>query len=297
MDRIGIVGTGVMGLAMAGHLLEAGYEVHGFDVVPEKTEELTRIGGISESSGTHLAKRSDVLLLSLPSVAALEAATSDIARGAHDGLLALEMGTLPIEAKQQSRQALAAVGVELMDVPVSGTGLQAADASLVIFASGSPAAFERVAPILSVIGRSTHFMGDFGNGSIMKYIANLLVAIHNLSSAEAHALGIAAGMDPEVVQRVMSDGVGASKIFDIRGPMMVADVYDPPAARLSILLKDTRIIKAFAEEVGAPTPLLDAAIPVYEQSEAQGLGDLDAAALCRYLEQRAGLQRPPKRHQ
>lgn len=294
MDRIGIVGTGVMGLAMAGHLLEAGYEVHGFDVNPARLDELSRIGGVADPSGTLLAERSDVLLLSLPSVAALEAATADIARGAHDGLLAVEMGTLPIEAKQRSRESLKAVGVELMDVPVSGTGLQAADASLVIFASGSAEAMERTAPIFSVIGRSTHYLGEFGNGSIMKYIANLLVAIHNLSSAEAHALGIAAGMDPEVVQRVMSDGVGSSKIFDIRGPMMVADRYDPPAARLSILLKDTRIIKNFADSVGAPTPLLDAAIPIYEQSEAEGLGDLDAAALCRYLEQRAGLQRSRK---
>ncbi len=186
---------------------------------------------------------------------------------------------------------LAAVNVELMDVPLSGTGLQAADATLVVFASGSAEAYERAAPIFSIIGRSTHYLGEFGNGSVMKYIANLLVAVHNLSTAEAHALGIAAGLDPEVVQRVMSDGVGSSKIFDIRGPMMVADHYEPPAARLSIILKDARIIKGFAQARGAPTPLLDAAIPIYEQSEADGLGDLDAAALCRRLERLAGLRR------
>ena len=291
-ERIGMMGTGVMGLAMAGHLLEAGYQVHGFDIDPERLNALDPIGGIPETSGVSLAKRCDVLLISLPSVTALESATADMVRGAHDGLLAVEMGTLPIGAKQRSRELLAEVGVELMDVPVSGTGLQAADATLVIFASGSAPALERMAPIFSVIGRSTHNLGEFGNGSIMKYIANLLVAIHNLSSAEAHALGIAAGLDPELVQQVMSDGVGSSKMFDIRGPMMVVDTYDPPAARLSIILKDTKIIKDFAENVGAPTPLLDAAIPIYQQSEDAGLGDLDAAALCRYLEQSAGLKRP-----
>lgn len=295
-DRIGIVGIGVMGSAMSGHLLRAGYEVHGFDVVDERLAEFSRIGGIAEPSGEAVAAASDILLISLPSVAALEAATPDIARGAHDGLVAVEMGTLPLEAKHQSREMLAAVGVELMDVPVSGTGLQAADATLVIFASGSPEAFEKVAPALAVIGRSTHYLGDFGNGSIMKYIANLLVTIHNLSTAEAHALGMAAGIDAEVVQQVMSDGVGASKIFDIRGPMMVADSYDPPAARLSILLKDARIIKAFATEVGAPTPLLDAAIPVYEQSEDEGLGNLDAAALFRHLRRLAAPGEPADWH-
>lgn len=294
MDRIGMVGLGVMGNAMAGHLLAAGYQVHGFDVVPEKCAAFAQMGGLAESSGKAVAEAADVVLVSLPSVAALETASADIASGAHEGLIVCEMGTFPLDVKQRAHQTLALAGVELMDVPLSGTGLQAADATLVVFASGSPEAFDRVAPVLAVIGRSTHYLGDFGNGSVMKYIANLLVSIHNLATAEAHTLGIAAGIDPAVVQRVMSDGVGASKIFDIRGPMMVADSYDPPAARLSILLKDAKIIKAFADEVGAPTPLLEATIPVYERSEETGLGDLDAAALCRYLETSSGLQRPSR---
>jgi 3-hydroxyisobutyrate dehydrogenase-like beta-hydroxyacid dehydrogenase len=280
-----------MGSAMSGHLLNAGYEVHGFDVIPDRVEAFAGLGGIPESSGAAVAASSDIVLLSLPTVQSLDEATADVAARAHDNLIVVEMGVFPMDAKERAQQRLADVGVELMDVPVSGTGLQAADASLVVFASGSEAAFTRTAPIFDVIGRSTHFLGDFGNGSIMKYIANLLVAVHNLATAEAHALGIAAGMDPALVQRVMSDGVGSSKIFDIRGPMMVADTYDPPAARLAIILKDAGIIKAFAEGVGAPTPLLDTAIPIYEKSKADGLGDLDAAALCRYLERLGSLER------
>lgn len=290
-ERIGVVGIGVMGSAMSGHLLQAGYEVHGFDVIPEKVEDFVELGGVAESSGAAVAAASDIVLLSLPTVQSLDDAAADVAGGAHDNLIVVEMGVFPMDAKERARSRLADVGVELMDVPVSGTGLQAADATLVVFASGSEEAFQRTAPIFDVIGRSTHFLGEFGNGSVMKYIANLLVAVHNLAAAEAHTLGIAAGMDPALVQKVMSDGVGSSKIFDIRGPMMVADTYDPPAARLSIILKDAGIIKAFAEGVGAPTPLLDVAIPIYEQSKADGLGDLDAAALCRYLEQRGGLTR------
>lgn len=290
-ERIGVVGIGVMGSAMSGHLLRAGYEVHGFDVVSEKVDSFAELGGIPESSGAAVAAATDIVLLSLPTVQSLDEATADVAGGAHDNLIVVEMGVFPMDAKERAQKRLADVGVELMDVPVSGTGLQAADASLVVFASGSQEAFARTAPIFDVIGRSTHFLGEFGNGSIMKYIANLLVAVHNLATAEAHALGIAAGMDPALVQRVMSDGVGSSKIFDIRGPMMVADTYDPPSARLSIILKDAGIIKAFAEGVGAPTPLLDTAIPIYENSKADGLGDLDAAALCRYLERLGGLER------
>lgn len=289
-ERIGILGLGVMGSAMARHLLAAGYEVHGFDVVPEKMDAFAGLGGLTEASGAAVAQSSDIVILSLPSVVALEQATAELLRGAHDGLIAIEMGTLPLEAKERARTALAVAGADLMDVPVSGTGLQAEDGTLVVFASGSREAFDRSAPLFEVIGRSTHYLGAFGNGSVMKYIANLLVSVQTLAAAEAHALGIAAGMDPAVVQEVMSDGVGSSKIFDIRGPMMVQDVYSPPSARLSIILKDAGIIKAFAQDVGAPTPLLDASIPVYDEA-AVAFGDLDAAALCRYLENLGGLHR------
>ena len=260
-ETIGVVGLGVMGSAMAGHLIAAGFEIHGFDIDADKVARFGEMGGTPESSAAEVASRSGIVLFSLPTVEALDRVAEDVAKGAHPGLIAVEMGTLPIEAKQRARALLADAGVELMDVPVSGTGLQAADATLVILASGSPEAFERTRPVFEVIGRSTHYLGEFGNGSVMKYIANLLVAVHNLSTAEAHALGIAAGIDPETVQRVTSDGVGSSRIFEIRGPMMVEDDYLPASARLDIILKDARIIKAFADRVGAPTPLLDAAIP------------------------------------
>jgi len=289
-QRIGVLGLGVMGIAMSRHLLEAGYEVHGFDVIREKVDVFAGLGGLPEASGAAVAQSSDVVILLLPSVVALEQATADLLLGAHEGLIAIEMGTLPLAAKESAREALAVVGIDLMDVPVSGTGLQAEDGTLVVFASGSPEAFDSSSPLFEVIGRSTHYLGAFGNGSVMKYIANLLVAVHTLAAAEAHALGIASGMDPALVQEVMSDGVGSSKIFDIRGPMMVDDVYTPPSARLSIILKDAGIIKAFARDAGAPTPLLDAAIPVYGAA-ADSFGELDAAALCRHLENLGGLHR------
>ena len=276
---------------MSGHLIDAGYVVHGFDVDEAKLAAFAARGGIAQTSGAAVAAASDLVLLSLPTIGALEAATEDVAAGAQEGLIVAEMGVFPIEAKTAARDRLAQVGVELMDVPVSGTGLQAADATLVVMASGSQEAFDATKAVFDVLGRATYFLGPFPNGSVMKFIANLLVVVHNLASAEAHALGIAAGMDPAVVQEVISDGVGSSKIFEIRGPMMVADDYEQASARLNIARKDAGIISAFAKSVGSPTPLLDAAIPVYDQAQAAGLGDLDAAALCRFLEQSAGLRR------
>jgi 3-hydroxyisobutyrate dehydrogenase-like beta-hydroxyacid dehydrogenase len=282
--NVGIIGLGVMGTAVAGHLLEAGHTVRGFDIDADRIDALAFAGGVPEPSASVVAGHSEVILLWLPSVDALEKTTADIVQGAHHGLVVIEMGTLPLAAKEAARDRLATVGVDLLDAPVSGTGHQAADATLVIFASGPVAAFEKARPIFEVISKSSYHFPEFGHGSVMKYIANLLVTVHNLVAAEAHVLGIAAGLDPALVQQVMSDGVGASRMLDIRGPMMVADSYQPPAGRLDIILKDAGIIKDYAETRGAPTPLLDAALPVYGEASRQGLGALDAAAVCRYLE-------------
>ncbi len=294
--RVGIVGVGVMGTAMGRNLLDAGFAVTCCDVRPEQVTAIEAMGATGRRSAAEVANDSDVVLLSLPSVDALY----DVVDGdgglmgtANRRVVVVEMGTLPLADKYAVRDSLAEQDIAMLDVPVSGTGLQAADATLVVFASGDEQAFRVAKPVFDVIGKKTHYLGEFGNGSKMKFIANLLVAVHNLATAEAHALGIAAGLDPALVQQVQSDGVGSSKIFDIRGPMMVDDSYDPPAARLDIILKDARIISAFAHAHGAPTPLLNAAIPVYEASVSDGLGDLDAAALCRYLERIGGIDRQP----
>jgi L-threonate 2-dehydrogenase len=289
-ERIGVIGLGVMGSAMARNMLRAGHQVLGFDIDDQKRSTFADIGGEVASSAGEVAGAVELVLLSLPTTSALSAVGEEIAHTARPGLVCLEAGTFPLQAKLEAREVVTPAGVDLLDTPVSGTGLQAADATLVVFASGSRDGFDRARPIFEAIGRSTHYLGEFGNGSKMKYIANLLVAVHGLAAAEAHVLGIAAGLDPARVQEVMEDGVGSSKIFEIRGPMMVADDY-PAAARLDILLKDATLIRDYARSVGAPTPLLDAAVPVYARSSEAGLGDLDAAALCRYLEDLGGLER------
>ncbi len=287
---VGVVGVGIMGGAMASNLLRAGHRVVGFDVDTARTSDLSDEGLVVAESAAGVAANASVVILSLPSPRALHQVADELAESGITGLLCLETGTLPLADKILARDRLATAGIDLMDVPLSGTGLQARDATLVVLASGSVEGFERAEPVFDAIGRSRHYLGEFGNGSKMKYIANLLVAVHNLATAEAHALGIAAGMDPAVVQEVMEDGVGSSKIFEIRGPMMVADEY-PPAARLDIILKDAGLIAGYARSVGAPTPLLDTALVVYEEASAAGLGDFDAAVLCRYLEQQGGLTR------
>jgi 3-hydroxyisobutyrate dehydrogenase-like beta-hydroxyacid dehydrogenase len=278
---------------MAGQLLKAGFTVHGFDVDEGKRDAFRACGGIAANSVTELTTNAQIILLSLATVAALVAVTEELAGAVRPGQLCIELGTFGVDDKHAARRRLAPAGVELMDAPVSGTGLQAAQGQLVVLASGTREAFDRSSGVFAAIGRSSHYLGEFGNGSVMKYIANVLVVVHNLVSAEAHTLGIAAGLDPAAVQAVTSDGIGASKIFDIRGPMMVADTYEPPSARMDLTLKDIKVIRSYAASVGAPTPLLDTAEEYYQLAVDSDMAGLDPAALCRLLEQRAGLHRRP----
>ena len=289
-ETVGVVGLGVMGSAMAANLVTAGHPVVGFDIDPERRSSAAGAGVRIENSAGAVGAASGIVVFSLPTVPALADVAAEVAAHTPEGLLCLETGTFPLEAKMAAREVLAASGVELMDTPLSGTGLQAADRTLVVFASGSREGFDRARAVFEAIGRSSHYLGEFGNGSRMKYIANLLVVVHNLAAAEAHVLGMAAGMDPATVQRMVEDSTGSSKIFEIRGPMMVVDDY-PAAARLDVLLKDALIIRDFARSSGAPTPLLDAALDAYRETSAAGMGGFDAAVLCRYLETEAGLVR------
>lgn len=205
------------------------------------------------------------------------------ARATTRSVVVVEMGTLPLEIKQQSQKRLAAVGVDMLDAPVSGTGLQAADATLIVYASGSRPAYESARAVFEVIAARSFYLGEFGNGSRMKFVANLLVAVNTVAAAEAHALGAAAGLAPSVTQEVIAAGVGSSRMFEIRGAMMVEESYDP-AARLAIIKKDAEIIAEFARTLGVGTPLLDAALPLYRRGTASGLGDLDAAAVRRLFD-------------
>lgn len=282
-----------MGTAYAHHLLGAGFDVIGWDTDPARRDALVELGGDSANDAAEMASVSDVILSALPSTAALmESADGDrgLAAGAHPGLVLVEMSTFPLAAKERVREVMEPLGAVVIDAPVSGTGLQAAAAEIVIYASGDSETLERIRPVFDAIGKATFELGDFGNGSRMKYVANLLVSVHNLATAEAFVLGMQGGLEPQQILDVISAGVGSSSIFEIRGPMMVADDY-PPAARLRMFIKDMTIIGDFAREVGASTPLLDASLPWYEEGVKDGLGDFDAAVLCRMLEDRAEFDR------
>jgi len=133
-------------------------------------------------------------------------------------------------------------------------------------------------------------IGEFGIGSKLKFVANLLVTIHNLSTAEAMVVGEKAGIDLGLLYRVISDGAGSSRMFQVRGPMMVRGRYVPAHMKSKIYQKDIDIIRAFVRRLKCPTPLFDGSIPYYSAALRQGFALEDTAAIHSVLRKRAGLR-------
>ena len=241
-----------------------------------------------------MAAGADVILSALPSVDALDVAffgPHGIAAGAHPGLAVLEMSTFPLDAKERARVGLLEHGVTMLDCPVSGTGAQAAVKDIVVYASGDADAIAKVRPMFAGFSRATYNTGAFGNGSRMKYVANLLVTIHNVASAEAMVLGIKSGLDPQMVYDLIRAGVGTSRVFEVRGPMMVADDYEKASMSVKLYHKDIDVIADHAAKLGVPVPLFSASIPVYSAALSMGYGEQDTASVCGVLETMAGVKR------
>jgi L-threonate 2-dehydrogenase len=283
-----MIGLGVMGSAMSGNLLAAGFTVVGFDVAAARMKAHTDAGGEVADSPRAVAESVDTVVTSLPSVAALHEVVSGdggLSSSDRNDLVVLETSTLPLDAKFFARDALAPAGVRVLDCPLSGTGAQARVKDVTVFVSGDESAAIRVAPVLEGLARRHFYTGEFGNGSKLKYIANLLVTIHNLSTAEAFLLARRAGLDEGVMLEAIGDGAGASRMFQVRGPLMAEGNYDNATMRVELFQKDIEIIRRFAQEVHSPTPLFTLSAQFYEAAMAQGRATQDPACVLAVLEQ------------
>jgi len=280
MKAVGVIGLGIMGSAMSANLVKARFDVCGYDVLQARRAALRKARGKACGSAAEVAARAQVVITSLPSAQALH----DVCREIETPCIIVETSTLPIGDKLLAREAAGKKKIVLLDCPLSGTGAQAKTKDLVVYGSGDRKAFEKIKPVLQGFARSHHYLGEFGNGSKMKYVANLLVAIHNVAAAEAFVLGMKAGLDPKTIYQVAGDGAGTSRMFQVRGPQMVAGRYDDATMKVEVWQKDMKIIGEYATRLGVPTPLFNASAALYTAAMAQGFEQQDTASVCAVLE-------------
>jgi 3-hydroxyisobutyrate dehydrogenase-like beta-hydroxyacid dehydrogenase len=291
--QVGIVGLGIMGGAIAKNLSAAGWQVIGFDIAKERCAEAKAAGVEIAKSAADVAAKAPNILISLPKPEALTATVEAIADAKLPRRVFAELSTFSIEDKETAEATLRAAGHVMLDCPLSGTGAQARTKDLVVYASGDAQAIQGLMPVFADFSRQAHDLGVFGNGMKMKFVANLLVAIHNVASAEAMVLGMKAGLDPAQIFKLIQAGAGNSRMFELRAPMMVEDRYDGDnlTMRNSTWQKDMKVIGEYAASVGCPTPLFSASEPIYRAALSTGFADQDTAAVCAVLERMAGVKR------
>lgn len=292
---VGVVGLGIMGGAFARNLVESGWRVLGYDIDPSRRRALAKAGVEIAPDVATLAQSVPVIITSLPSPQALDAVVAEITGTKLPSRVVIEASTFTLDDKFRAGRALEKAGHVPLDCPVSGTGAQAAVKDLVIYASGDKRAIAKLKPMFLGFSRAVHDLGEFGNGSRMKYVANLLVAIHNVASAEAMVLGMKSGLDPQTIFDLVKIGAGNSRVFELRAPMMVKDKYDDASMKIKVWQKDMDVIGAHAKTLGVPTPLFSATMPIYEKAMATGHALHDTAAVCAVLEKQARVKRGGKR--
>lgn len=278
--RVGVIGLGKMGMPLAVNLLERGFVVTGYR--RSGSSDLLAAGGQVATSPAEVAAASDVLVSIVPDAEAVEEVVlgpEGTLVGLRPGTVHIEMSTIDVERKARVRDAVVAAGGELLDCPVSGTPMMVGPRLATTFASGDQAALETVRPVLEALSGPVVVTGGFGTGARMKYIANMLVAVHVAAAAEAMDLAERCGLDLEVVQGALDSSIASSALWRTRGPVMRSRTWSPAPGPIDTLRPILEQIAATAEQVGSVPPLFTAARSVFDEAASRGWGALDVSSV------------------
>ena len=295
LPRIGMIGLGIMGSAMAQHLLAAGYRVTGYDIDAKARARLKKAGGLPQSSIESVVQRSDIVITSLPSAEAWHQVSQQISAAASQHTLPLkiliETSTLLLADKVAGAKTLKSVGIATIDGPIIGTIEQLEARTWTIFASGAKKFYQQALPVLQTFTDATPYMGAFGAGTKMKLVANHLVAIYNVAYAESVTLARKMGLNPsDVLKHFGQSPILGTGVMRSRMAMMVARQYTPATMKVAVWQKDMAIIGDMAKTVNCPTPLFTASADIYTAAMAQGLALQDTASTAEVLGLNAGIK-------
>ncbi|MCC6455766.1 MAG: 2-hydroxy-3-oxopropionate reductase [Caldilineaceae bacterium] len=289
-ETVGFIGLGIMGRPMARNVLAAGFALVVYDLMPEPVNELVNAGASAVTSPAEVAASADVVLLCLPDSPDVEAAMSGpqgLLAGTRQGQIVVDMSTIsPVTARALSEKA-AAQGVILLDAPVSGGQVGAANGTLSIMVGGDAAALDRVRPILAAMGKTILHLGDSGAGQVAKACNQLVIAVTIEAVAEAMVLAAKAGVDPAKVRAALLGGYANSRVLDGHGERFLERNFTP-GFRTRLQYKDLNIAMDAGRAYGAPLPAGALVHQLYAAMMARGDGDLDHSALVTLLEELAG---------
>jgi 2-hydroxy-3-oxopropionate reductase len=282
---IGFIGLGIMGRPMSQHILKAGYPVIVYDVMPAGVQEVVAAGAKAAASSADVASASDLVITMVPDSPDVEAAylnPKGVLEGAKKGTILVDMSSIsPSVAKKVAEEA-AKRGCPMLDAPVSGGDVGAKNATLSIMVGGSQEIFDKVKPVFDLMGKAT-YCGPSGSGQVVKACNQILVAVTLVGMSEALVLGQKAGVDPEVVVKVLSGGLARCGVLENRG-MRVTKRDFAPGFRIRLHYKDLNIIRQAGRDFGCALPASALAHELFGAMMANGLGELDHSAVIKAIE-------------
>jgi 3-hydroxyisobutyrate dehydrogenase-like beta-hydroxyacid dehydrogenase len=292
MKRIGIIGVGLLGSAVASRLLKGGFEIAAYDTRPEQVAALQAQGLIAAASIAEAAGEADAVFTILPSLESVEAAilgTGGLIETAPQNCTMIQMSTVSPDLTRRLASAAAAKALGFLDAPMSGTSAMVERGDCTIFVAGERKRADACQPIFGAIAKKTHYVGDAGMASLAKLATNLLVGLNTAALAEALVLGAKGGLAPGVLVEILKESAGASKMLDVRGPLMVSRRFDAQM-KIDLFLKDFKLMLEEGLRLGVPLPLTSVAQQLITTTATAGRGEEDLAAIVTTFELLAGLE-------
>ncbi|PUA19667.1 2-hydroxy-3-oxopropionate reductase [Glaciimonas sp. PCH181] len=285
MAKIGFIGLGIMGAPMAANLQAGGHELYVYDIKNPPVSIVER-GATVCTSGEEVAKRADIIIVIVPDTPHVEAALfseKGIANGLSAGKIVVDMSSISPIATKDFAKRINALGCDYLDAPVSGGEVGAKAASLTIMVGGPESAFNKVKPLLELMGKNITLVGDNGDGQTTKVANQIIVALTIQAVAEALLFASKAGADPAKVRQALMGGFASSRILEVHGERMIKRTFDP-GFRIELHQKDLNLALQGAKALGVSLPNTANVQELMNACAANGMSGQDHSALCRAIE-------------
>jgi 3-hydroxyisobutyrate dehydrogenase-like beta-hydroxyacid dehydrogenase len=285
MKKIGFIGLGNVGRPMSNNLLQAGFEVVGYDIVSDP-DAIAPPGRVA-SSVHEVGEECDVIVQSLPSVDAIQSTVDELVAVARKNQVLIDISSYPVADKNREAARLADKGTTMLDCEISGLPFMVANRTAVIFQSGDKKTIDAHADVFNAMGKRCLYLGEFGGATRMKLLANAMVASHNVIGAEILNLAARLGIDLELAVEALSPSAAGSKTFSNKAPLMLSRDFEGGVGPFRHMFTYLDRFDAMARRVGASTPVIDAAKRLFDSANEQDRGDQDIAAAIEIIEEQS----------
>ena len=289
--KLGFIGLGIMGAPMAGHLINAGYQVF-INTRSKVPADLAKSKASQCNSPREVAEQADIIFMMVPDTPDVEKVLfgeNGIATGLTKGKAVVDMSSISPIATKEFAKKINALGCDYLDAPVSGGEVGAKNATLTIMVGGDEAVFNKVKPILDLLGKNINLVGGNGDGQTAKVANQIIVALNIEAVAEALVFAAKAGADPAKVRQALMGGFASSKILEVHGERMVKRTFDP-GFRIELHQKDLNLALNSARALGVSLPNTATAQELFNSCAARGGKAWDHSAMVKALENLANFE-------